>query len=60
VELRAQLVDALLRSLNPAQTEIDDLWAAEAERMIDQIDAGQAQLIPGEEVFTRLLKRKGS
>ncbi|MDI9431290.1 MAG: addiction module protein [Planctomycetota bacterium] len=60
VELRAQLADALLRSLNPAEVEIDELWAAEAERRIDQIDAHQAQLIPGEQVFARLYKRKGS
>jgi putative addiction module component (TIGR02574 family) len=59
VELRAQLVDALLRSLNPAQAEIDELWAAEAERRIDEIDAGQAELIPGEEVFARLHRRRG-
>jgi putative addiction module component (TIGR02574 family) len=58
VELRAQLVDALLRSLNPAQAEIDGLWAAEAERRIDEIDAGQAELIPGEEVFARLYHRR--
>ena len=31
VETRAQLVDKLLRSLHPAQKEIDELWAAEAE-----------------------------
>jgi putative addiction module component (TIGR02574 family) len=59
VELRAQLVDALLRSLNPAQAEIDELWAAEAERRIAEIDAGQVELIPGEEVFARLYQRRG-
>ena len=59
VELRAQLVDALLRSLNPAQAEIDESWAAEAERRIDELDAGEAQLIPGEEVFAKLSKRRG-
>ena len=32
VEIRAQLVDKLLRSLHPVQKEIDELWAAEAER----------------------------
>ncbi len=59
VELRVQLVDALLRSLNPTQAEIDALWAAEAERRIDEIDAGRAELIPGEEVFARLYQRRG-
>jgi len=58
VELRAQLVDALLRSLNPAQAEIDASWAAEAERRIDELDAGEAALIPGDEVFARLRSRK--
>jgi putative addiction module component (TIGR02574 family) len=59
VELRAQLVDALLRSRNPAQAEIDELWAAEAERRIAEIDAGQVELIPGEEVFAKLYQRRG-
>ncbi len=59
VELRVQLVDALLRSLNPAQAETDELWAVEVERRIDEIDAGQAELIPGEEVFARLYQRRG-
>jgi putative addiction module component (TIGR02574 family) len=54
VELRAQLVDALLRSLNPTQAEIDEWWAGEAERRIAELDAGEAELIPGEEVFARL------
>ncbi len=45
IELRAQLVDALLRSLNPAQAQIDELWAAEAERRIAEIDAGQVELL---------------
>jgi len=57
VELRAQLVDALLKSLNPAQGEIDELWAAEAEKRVAEIEAGQAKLILGQEVFGNLQKR---
>lgn len=57
VELRAQLADELLKSLNPARAEIDELWAAEAERRVAEIEAGQAELIPGEEVFAKLQKR---
>ena len=59
VELRARLADELLKSLNPARAEIDELWAAEAERRVAEIEAGQAELIPGEEVFAKLLKRRG-
>ncbi len=58
VELRAQLVDELLKSLNPARAEIDELWAVEAERRVAEIEAGKAELIPGEEVFAKLHKRR--
>ena len=58
VELRAQLVDALLRSLNAAQPEIDELWAVEAEKRVAEIEAGEAELIPGEEVFRKLHARR--
>ncbi len=37
VEMRAKLVDKLLRSLHPAQKEIDELWAAEAEKRVEEI-----------------------
>ena len=57
VELRAQLIDKLLKSLNPSQAEIDKLWALEAEKRVADIEAGKVQLIPGEEVFKRIRKR---
>ena len=57
VELRAQLIDKLLKSLNPAQAEIDELWAIEAEKRVAEIDAGKIQPIPGEKVFEKIRKR---
>jgi putative addiction module component (TIGR02574 family) len=57
VELRAHLVDELLKSLNPSQREIDELWAMEAEKRITEVETGKVQVIPGEEVFDRLRKR---
>ena len=59
VELRARLVDELLKSLNPSQAEIDELWAAEAERRIDEIETGKVKPIPDEQVFKELRKRLG-
>jgi putative addiction module component (TIGR02574 family) len=59
VELRAQLADELLKSLNPARAEIDELWAVEAERRVAEIEAGKTELIPGKEVFANLRKRRG-
>ena len=57
IELRAQLVDKLLKSLNPAQAEIDGLWALEAEKRVADIEAGRILPIPGEEVFEKIRKR---
>jgi len=57
VELRAQLVNKLLKSLNPAQAEIDELWAIEAEKRVAEIEAGKVQPVPGDEVFGIIRKR---
>lgn len=55
VEERLRLVDALLESLNaPASEEIDRQWKEEAERRVSEIQAGEARLLDGEEVFARL------
>ena len=57
VELRVQLIDKLLKSLNPAQAEIDELWAVEAEKRVADIEAGKVRPVPGEEVFDKIRKR---
>ena len=56
-ELRARLADELLKSLNPAQAEIDRLWALEAEKRVANIDSGKVQPIRGEEVFEKIRKQ---
>jgi putative addiction module component (TIGR02574 family) len=56
-ELRAQLAEKLLKSLNPAQAEIDELWAIEAEKRVADIESGKVQTIPGEKVFKKIRKR---
>ncbi len=57
IELRAQLIEKLLSSLNPLQKEIDKLWAVEAERRVAEIESGKAKVIPGEQVFNKIRKR---
>ena len=57
IEIRMQLVEKLLRSLNPMQKEIDKLWAKEAERRIEEIKSGKVKTIPGEKVFKRIRNR---
>lgn len=57
VEERARVVDSLLRSLNPPETEIDRKWAAIAQQRLDEVRSGVVESIPGEEVFERMRTR---
>jgi putative addiction module component (TIGR02574 family) len=57
---RAELALSLIESLDgPADPEVEEAWRAEIERRIGQIDRGEVQLIPGDEVFARLRRRLG-
>jgi len=54
-EERIYLVERLLESLNtPRDEEIDRLWAEEAERRIEELDSGEVEEIPGEQVFAEI------
>jgi len=54
-EGRAALAEKLLDSLDgPQDPEIEAAWIAEAKRRIAEIDRGEAELIPAEEVFRTL------
>jgi putative addiction module component (TIGR02574 family) len=57
VEERAMVVDSLLRSLNPPESEIDKKWAAVAQRRLEEIRSGAVEAIPGEQVFEKIWKR---
>ena len=54
VEERAPIVDSLLRSLNPPESEIDRKWAIAAKDRLEQIRSGSAETIPGEGVFAKI------
>ncbi len=57
---RAELALSLIESLDsPADPGVEEAWRAEVERRIGQIERGEVQLIPGDEVFTRLRRRPG-
>jgi len=57
IDLKTRLIDRLLNSLQPSQTEIDALWAEEAERRIQEIKSGNVKTIPGDEVFKEIHDR---
>jgi len=57
VEERALIVDSLLRSLNPPESEIDKKWAAIAKRRLAELRSGSVKTVRGEEVFEKIWKR---
>jgi putative addiction module component (TIGR02574 family) len=50
---RAELADRLLASLFK-DNEIEEAWAVEVERRIDEIESGRAKLIPAAEAIARV------
>lgn len=58
-EARAALAGSLLESLeeHPVDEGVDEDWAEEIKRRIEEIDSGKVQMIPYEEVRRRLAAR---
>lgn len=57
---RAELAFSLIKSLDgPDDPDVEEAWRVEIERRIGQLDRGEVQLIPGDEVFARLRRRRG-
>lgn len=56
-EERMELVEKLIESLEPAGFDSADVapaWNAEVQRRISEIDRGDVELVPAEEVFRKL------
>jgi len=52
-EERAQLADRLLTSLFEDH-EIENVWAAEVERRIEEIESGRTKLVPAADSIARV------
>ena len=55
---RAVVAERLLSSLEPELSEIDQLWALEAEERLNAYERGEVETIPGEEVYKTVKNRK--
>jgi putative addiction module component (TIGR02574 family) len=54
IDVRTNLVEIILASLQPIQKDIDELWVQEVEERISDINSGKVQLLSGEEVFQEI------
>jgi len=57
IEVKTQLIDKLLHSINPIQKEIDELWAKEAESRVNEIHKGTVNAVPSEKIFKKIFNR---
>lgn len=57
VEERATVVDSLLKTLNPPDTEIEKEWVMVAKRRLAELRSGRVKAIPGNEVFAEIRER---
>jgi putative addiction module component (TIGR02574 family) len=60
VKQRGLLIDRLVESLDdgPAEEGVEEAWADEIKRRVDDVRLGRVKLIPGEEVIGRLKARR--
>ncbi len=54
VEKRAQLADAVLRSLNPLEAENEKKWGEVAKQRLADFRSGKVTAVPGQEVFDEI------
>jgi putative addiction module component (TIGR02574 family) len=60
VEERMIVVDSILKSLNPPESDIDKKWAAVAKQRLKELRSGEVEAIPGDKVFKRIWQRLSS
>jgi putative addiction module component (TIGR02574 family) len=60
VKERGLLIDRLVESLDdgPAEEGVEEAWADEIKRRVDDVRLGRVKTIPGEEVMKELKARR--
>jgi putative addiction module component (TIGR02574 family) len=55
---RGLLIDRLIESLDdgPAEEGVEEAWAHEIKRRVDDVRSGKVKMIPGEQLLRRLAK----
>jgi len=57
IEMRLEIVDSLLESINPTSPAIDELWKPIIRRRIDDIRSGRVKPVPGDVVKAKIKAR---
>ena len=54
IDLKTKIVDKILASITPSNSEIDKLWIKEVSKRREEIDSNSVTLVNGDEVFKKL------
>ena len=54
IDIKTELIERLIKSINPPHYDIDALWAEEAEKRVEELRTGKVKAIPGDEVFDEI------
>ena len=57
IDLKTEIVDKILASITPINSEMDELWIKEANKRKDEIESKSITLIDGDEVFKKISQR---
>ena len=56
---RAEIAERLMLSLDEQrQREIEDSWAAEIQRRMDEVDRGEVAMVPADEAMRQIRERR--
>jgi len=56
---RAQVIESLLKSLNPPEKGVDGKWADVAQSRLNELESGQVNAVSGKAVFRKIQSRLG-
>ncbi|MCP4347344.1 MAG: addiction module protein [Desulfobacterales bacterium] len=57
IEERAFIADSLLKSMNPVDSENDRKWIEVSKKRLRELQSGEVEGVPGDEVFKKIWKR---
>ncbi|MDD2357350.1 MAG: addiction module protein [Thiovulaceae bacterium] len=60
IDLKAKIIDKILASITPLNSEIDKLWIKEANKRKQEIESNSITLVDGDEVFKKISQRLNS
>jgi hypothetical protein len=57
IDLKTKIVDKILASITPLNSDIDKLWIKETNKRKQEIESNSVTLVDGDEVFKKISQR---